>query len=217
MVSEQLAARGIDDRRVLAAMGAVPRELFVASGDRARAYADAALGIEHGQTISQPWIVAAIAQGLELAGDESLLEIGTGSGYSTAILARLAGEVISVERIAGLSARAAERLRELAAVLGSDEDEPAPVELVVGDGSLGIADRAPFDAIAVHAAVPAEPRALLAQLAPGGRLLAPVRDRTDEQLMCFRRGPGPDARISASPIASCRFVPMLGAEGFSET
>lgn len=206
MVADQLAARGITDRRVLAAMGEVPREQFVRAGERERAYEDSALAIEHGQTISQPWIVAAIAEALQLQEDDRVLEVGTGSGYSTAVFARLVASVISVERIAALTEVAAGRL----AALGV-----ANVELLVGDGSLGLPDRQPFDAIAVHAAVPAPPATLLAQLAPGGRLVAPVSSGAAEILTRFRR----DDRgaLHETRLGSCRFVPLLGHEAYPES
>lgn len=210
MVAEQLAARGIDDERVLAAMGEVPREIFVREADRDRAYIDAALGIECEQTISQPWIIAAIIQGLELGGDERVLEIGTGSGYSTAILARLARKVISIERFAELGDTARERL----ASLGIEN-----AEVRVADGSLGAPAAAPFDAIAVHAAMPSTPETLLAQLAPGGRLVAPVASGFEEVLIQYRRRPEEvegELSYEESPIAPCRFVPLIGARGYPE-
>ena len=209
MVAEQLAARGITDRRVLAAMGSVPREDFVPEAEQRLAYADCALGIEEGQTISQPWIVAAICQGLELAGSESVLEIGTGSGYSAAVLAELAERVVSIERIEGLALSARARL----ASLGYDA-----VDVRIGDGSLGCPEQAPFDAIAVHAAVPHAPTALLAQLAPGGRLVAPVASAGEELLTRFRRpqegAEGEDADFIREPLAPCRFVPLIGEQGY---
>ena len=209
MVADQLAARGISDERVLDAMGTVPREEFVAASDRDRAYADRALGIEAGQTISQPWIVAAICQGLELSGDEKVLEIGTGSGYSAAVLDRLCDRVISIERIEELAATAREALAR-SGVEG--------VEVRVADGSLGAPDEAPFDAIAVHAAAPGPPRALLGQLAAGGRLVAPVDTGVDEVLTRFRRerGDGDQPGYVQEPLASCRFVPLIGDEGYRE-
>lgn len=211
MVGEQLRGRGISDRRVLEAMGSVPRERFVPVAERLRAYADAALGIAHGQTISQPWIVAAICQGLALGGKEAVLEVGTGSGYSAAILGRLARRVLSIERIAPLSLRASELLAELG--IGN-------VELRVGDGSLGAPDSAPFEAIAVHAALPRAPRTLLRQLAPGARLVAPVIEGHDELLMGYRRLDDADdpeqLRLETEVIASCRFVPLIGREGFAD-
>src|SRR5581483_1289627 len=152
MVEYQLRRRGIGDERVLEAMASVPRELFVPERYRRRAYADSALPIGEGQTISQPWIVAAICEALELRGFERVLEVGTGSGYSAAVLARLAGEVITIERVATLANAARELLREL----GVEN-----VEVLVGDGSAGLPDRAPFDSIAVHATAPAPPRVLM--------------------------------------------------------
>src|SRR4051794_23095366 len=165
MVQRQLRRRGIEDERVLAAMEAVPREAFLPEALRDRAYADSALPIGEEQTISQPWIVAAICQALALEGSELVLEVGTGSGYSAAVLARLAAHVVSIERHDSLSQAAAEVLESLGI---------RNVELVVGDGSLGASQRAPFDAIACHAAAPAAPPALIDQLADGGRLVVPV-------------------------------------------
>lgn len=202
MVDRQLRRRGIGDERVLAAMGAVPRELFVEERLRRRAYADGALPTSSGQTISQPWVVAAITEALELSGDERVLEIGTGSGYSTAILARLAADVVSIERNSALAGGARERLGELGI---------ANVQIRVGDGSVGAADRAPFDAIAVHATAPAPPPSLLDQLAEGGRLVVPVAEPGADMLTAFtRRGDGFERR----KIAPCRFVPLVGDEGY---
>lgn len=209
MVSRQLRARGISDERVLDAMGAIPRELFVRERDRDRAYEDRALGIECGQTISQPWIIAAICQALELEGGESVLEIGTGSGYSTAVLGRLAGRVISIERIAEL----AEGARAALADAGLDSG----VEVRVADGSLGAPADGPFEAVAVHAAVPAVPTALLEQLAPGGRLVAPIEAGGEEVLTRIRRreeGSEEDERYSREALAPCRFVPLIGEQGY---
>ena len=202
MVERQLRGKGIEDERVLAAMGSVPREEFVPRRLRRRAYADSALPIGAEQTISQPWIVAAICQALELRGDERVLEIGTGSGYSACVLARLAAEVLSVERHDSLSRTADGAL----AALGIGN-----VELLVGDGSLGVPERAPFEAIAVHAAAPAPPPPLLAQLADGGRMVVPVSAERGELLtLLCREG----EMVRSEPIAPCRFVPLLGAEGF---
>jgi protein-L-isoaspartate(D-aspartate) O-methyltransferase len=203
MVSHQLRERGIDDERVLTAMGEVPREDFVGERRRDLAYADAALPIGSEQTISQPWIVAAILQALALKGDEKVLEIGTGSGYSTCLLGRLAEHVVSVERHAGLARSAAEHLRACRA---------QNVELMVGDGSRGVPDRAPFDAIAVHAAAPAPPPALLEQLADGGRMVVPIADRGGEEMLTALRRHG--SEFESVEIAPCRFVPLIGAEGF---
>ena len=210
MVERQLRRRGISDEAVLDAMGSVPRERFVPRAYRRRAYADSALPIGGEQTISQPWIVAAICQALELGGTERVLEIGTGSGYSASVLAALAREVITIERVEDL-ARAA---RELLAELGVTN-----VDVVVGDGSRGAPERAPFEAIAVHATAPAPPPSLLGQLTVGGILVVPVAERRADMLTSFRRvaerldpttGEGLERRV----IAPCRFVPLVGDEGF---
>jgi protein-L-isoaspartate(D-aspartate) O-methyltransferase len=207
MVETQLRARGIEDERVLGAMAAVPRERFVPERRQELAYADAALPIGSEQTISQPWIVAAILQALTLTGTENALEIGTGSGYSTCLMGRLAEHVISVERHSGLARTAAEHLRAC---------DAHNVELMVGDGSRGVPDRAPFDAIAVHAAAPAPPPALLAQLADGGRMVVPVagpagHEAEGETLTLITRH---GAELETVAISPCRFVPLIGAEGF---
>jgi protein-L-isoaspartate(D-aspartate) O-methyltransferase len=202
MVEEQLRGKGIEDERVLAAMATVPREAFVPPRHRHRAYADSALPIGEAQTISQPWIVAAICQALELSGVERLLEVGTGSGYSTAVLSLLAAEVLSVERLRPLAHSAGEALDSLA--LGN-------VELVVGDGSRGIPGRGPYDAIAIHAAAPAPPPELLAQLVEGGRMVVPVASSATEILTVLRRR-GDEAEALA--LAPCRFVPLIGEGGF---
>jgi protein-L-isoaspartate(D-aspartate) O-methyltransferase len=202
MVEHQLRERGIEDERVLAAMGEVPREAFLPERRREQAYVDAALPIGAEQTISQPWIVAAVLQALALTGEERVLEVGTGSGYSTCLLGRLAAHVVSVERHASLARAAAEHLRARGA---------HNVELMVGDGSRGVPDRAPFDAIAVHAAAPAPPPALIEQLAEGGRLVVPVASGKEEMLTLLRRH---GAELESTGIAPCRFVPLIGAEGF---
>jgi protein-L-isoaspartate(D-aspartate) O-methyltransferase len=204
MVEHQLRRRGIDDERVLKAMAEVPRELFVSERLARRAYADSALPIGDHQTISQPWVVATICEALRLEGDESVLEIGTGSGYSTAILARLAKDVLSIERYAGLADEARRRLAEL----GVDN-----AEIRVGDGTMGAPDRAPFEAIAVHASAPAPPPSLLAQLAPGGRMVIPIAERGADMLTLFELG---EHDIEAHVIAPCRFVPLVGEQGFGE-
>jgi len=202
MVERQLRRRGIADERVLAAMGEVPREEFVPQRSRSRAYSDSALPIGEGQTISQPWIVAAICQALELSGSERVLEIGSGSGYSAAVLARLAAEVVGIERHESLAAEA----RRALGVLGVEK-----VELIVGDGSRGVPERAPFEAIAVHATAPAPPRTLLGQLADGGRLVVPIAaDRADLLTVFRRRGD----ELRREEIGPCRFVPLIGEEGF---
>jgi protein-L-isoaspartate(D-aspartate) O-methyltransferase len=202
MVEQQLRRRGIADERVLGAMGKVPREAFVASRRRNHAYADSALPIGESQTISQPWIVAAICQALELRGSERVLEIGTGSGYSACVLSWLATEVVSVERHASLSHEAAKALATLAV---------SNVELVVADGSPGLPERGPVDAIAVHATAPAPPPGLLAQLADGGRLVLPIATESDDLLTLLRRT---GDQIESKIITPCRFVPLIGTEGF---
>ncbi len=202
MVERQLRRRGITDVRVLAAMEAAPRHEFVPETQRGRAYADSALPIGEGQTISQPWIVAAICQALELSGSERVLEIGSGSGYSAAVLSHLAAEVIGIERHESLAAAARRALDRI----GIEN-----VELLVGDGSRGMPERAPFEAIAVHATAPAPPRSLLGQLADGGRLVVPIAtDRADLLTVFRRRGD----ELRSEEIGPCRFVPLIGEEGF---
>ena len=204
MVERQLRARGIEDERVLAAMAEVPREEFVPEDLRGRAYADSALPIGEEQTISQPWIVAAICQALQLRGPELILEVGTGSGYSAAVLSLLASHVVSIERHEALS-------RSAATALASEGIRN--VELVVGDGSVGVPERGPFDAIAVHATAPAPPLALLAQLAEDGRLVVPIAAGDADVLTLLRRE---GDRIEPEPITPCRFVPLIGEEGFGD-
>lgn len=203
MVERQLRRRGIDDERVLVAMGEVPREEFAPERYRGRAYTDSALPIGEGQTISQPWIVAAICQALELQGSERVLEVGSGSGYSAAVLSRLAAGVTSIERHAAL----ADRARHTLDALGVEN-----VELLVGDGTRGVPERSPFEAIAVHATAPAPPRTLLAQLADGGRMVVPIAAEGADLLTVFRRA---GAELRREEIAPCRFVPLIGEEGFS--
>jgi protein-L-isoaspartate(D-aspartate) O-methyltransferase len=212
MVERQLRRRGIGDERVLEAMAAIPRERFVPETYARRTYADSALPIGHDQTISQPWIVAAICQAMELTGRERVLEVGTGSGYSAAVLAMLAAEVVTIERVPELAERARATLRDLGI---------ANVEVEVGDGSAGLPDRAPFDAVAVHAAAPGPPPTLVAQLEIGGRLVIPVASRRADMLTVFRRlGEAVDVitgeGLEREVIGPCRFVPLIGAEGFSE-
>jgi protein-L-isoaspartate(D-aspartate) O-methyltransferase len=212
MVEWQLRRRGIGDQRVLEAMATVPRELFVPERDRRRAYADSALPIGHGQTISQPWIVAAICEALALEGSERVLEIGTGSGYSAAVLAMLADAVITVERVEELAIAA----RRLLAEIGISK-----VEVVVGDGSAGLPDRAPYEAIAVHATAPSPPSTLIEQLAPGGRLVIPIATDAADMLTVFRRVDGhvdPETAdgLQRTVIGPCRFVPLIGSEGYPE-
>ena len=202
MVERQLRARDVADERVLQAMERVPRELFVPPQERQRAYADAALPIGSGQTISQPYMVARICEVLALTGSERVLDVGTGSGYQAAVLAELAAEVVTIERIPEL---AEEAKRALAG--GRYEN----VEVRVGDGTLGVPDRAPFKAIAVAAAAPDVPDTLYEQLAPGGRMAIPVGRRRSQDLLLVVRSPEGPAVIRSVP---CRFVPLLGEEGF---
>jgi protein-L-isoaspartate(D-aspartate) O-methyltransferase len=203
MVERQLRRRGISDERVLGAMGEVPREHFVPDSVRSSAYNDSALPIGHDQTISQPWVVAAICQALRLRGHERVLEIGTGSGYSAAVLARLAEQVVSLERVPALAVPARERLDEL----GIDN-----VDVVVGDGSRGHPEGAPYDAIAVHAATPEAPHSLLAELARDGRLVVPIAAGSADLLTAFIRQNGD---LHQETIGPCRFVPLIGVEGFN--
>jgi protein-L-isoaspartate(D-aspartate) O-methyltransferase len=212
MVERQLRRRGIGDERVLEAMAAVPRERFVPERERRRAYNDSALPIGHGQTISQPWIVAAICQALALTGDERVLEIGTGSGYSACVLARLAREVITVERLPELARAAQELLVELGA---------QNVRVVVGDGSRGFPETAPYDGIAVHATAPAAPPSLIGQLALGGRLVVPIATDGADMLTVFTRtgeevDPQTGDGLKRRSLGPCRFVPLIGREGFGE-
>jgi protein-L-isoaspartate(D-aspartate) O-methyltransferase len=203
-LARHLRTRARFDERVLEAIERVPRERFVPEELRSRAYEDRALPIGSGQTISQPFMVASICTLLELAGGERVLDVGTGSGYQAAVLAELAREVVTVERLPELAERARVAL---------DGAGYGRVDVRVGDGTLGVPDRAPYDAIAVAAAAPAVPPALYEQLAPGGRLVVPVGGRRGQRLELVERGPqGPVRRRSVA----CSFVPLVGAEGFGE-
>jgi len=182
MVRDQIERRGVSDPRVLEAMRAVPRHRFLSVDERGSAYDDTPLPIGSHQTISQPYIVAYMTAALELQGEEKVLEIGTGSGYQTSILACLSRAVYSVERIPELANRARENLREL---------EIDNAEVIVGDGSVGLPDKAPFDAILVAAGTPILPDPLLEQLAPSGRLIAPVGGRGVQELELCTRIPRP--------------------------
>jgi protein-L-isoaspartate(D-aspartate) O-methyltransferase len=200
----ELQREGIESPRVLAAMAAVPRERFLDPDLQDRAYANTALPIDCGQTISQPYIVALMTEALALTGTERVLEIGTGSGYQAAILSRLAAEVITIERHPQLSQLAAERLQTLGC---------RNVTCLVGDGSLGWPDEAPYDGLIVTAAMPqstAGINGLLSQLVVGGRLVAPLGDETAQRLFVLTRtGDG----VQTRELCDCRFVPLIGQYG----
>jgi protein-L-isoaspartate(D-aspartate) O-methyltransferase len=202
MVEEQLRSRGIHNPRVLAAMGKVPREEFIAGEDFGQAYGDHPLPIGAGQTVSQPYIVAAMVEALELQAGDRVLEVGTGTGYEAAILAELAAEVWTIERHEVLASKA----REILGRLGY-----ANVHVVYGDGSLGLPEQAPFDKILVAAAAPRIPESLVAQLNEGGRLVVPVGSRTEQQVHTVHKKGG---KIVVTTHDLCRFVPLVGAEGW---
>jgi protein-L-isoaspartate(D-aspartate) O-methyltransferase len=202
MVETQLRARGIHDQRVLDAMLRIPRHEFVDEQSRAQAYEDHPVPIAEDQTISQPFIIALSLQALELQGTECVLEIGTGSGYQTALLAVLARAVYSIERHAILAQTAAATL----ARLGFNN-----VSLQVGDGSRGWPEPAPYDAILVSAAAPKLPESLVQQLAEGGRMIVPVGPQHSQVLQLVRKREG---KAVVEPIEGCRFVPLIGAEGY---
>jgi protein-L-isoaspartate(D-aspartate) O-methyltransferase len=202
MVQNQLRRRGISNQRVLGTMKRVPRELFVRDEDRDRAYDDAPLSIRYDQTISQPYMVALICDVAEVREGDRVLDIGTGSGYQAAVLTELGAEVHTVERIPELAEWARANLE--AAGYGQ-------VEVHVGDGSLGLPEVAPFEAITVAAAAPELPTALYDQLAPRGRLVVPVGGPEGQRLQVVVRSPEGPAVARSVP---CRFVPLVGAEGF---
>lgn len=204
MVEKQLRARGILDERVLKAMGAVPRHAFVPGALRSRAYEDCALTIGSAQTISQPYMVALMTELLSLGPTDRVLEIGTGSGYQTAILASLAKEVVSIERREEL----AERARDVLGDLGVSN-----ARVVVGDGTRGYPDAAPYDAIIVTASGPTVPPSLGKQLAIGGRLVCPVGPRDVQELVRLVRTR--DGLVKERSIR-CSFVPLIGEEGWDE-
>ncbi|HKV23118.1 MAG TPA: protein-L-isoaspartate(D-aspartate) O-methyltransferase [Candidatus Acidoferrum sp.] len=204
MIQKQLERRGIADSRVLAAMDAVPREEFVPQEVRSRAYEDAPLPIGEGQTISQPYIVAAMTAALRLTGSERVLEVGTGCGYQAAILSRLAQCVYTVEARPKLASDAAARLLHLGY---------SNVHGHCGDGTLGLPEAAPFDAILVAAAAPAVPEPLRAQLAQGGRLILPVGDATDQELRYIEKHGN---TFFTRSLEGCRFVPLVGLHGWKE-
>lgn len=204
MVSEQLVPRGIRDERLLEAMREIPRHRFVPPSLVHQAYADAPLPIGEGQTISQPFIVAEMTQLLVLTGAEKVLEIGTGSGYQTAVLSRLSREVVSVELIPELSARARKTLSAL---------EMTNIVFRIGDGSLGSPDDAPFDRVIVTAASPDVPAPLFEQLDEGGIMVIPLGGRWEQQLCVVRKESG---MMRKEMQGGCRFVPLLGRWGFGD-
>jgi protein-L-isoaspartate(D-aspartate) O-methyltransferase len=204
MARKQLRWRGITDQRVLEVMGELPREQFVPPEYQSDAYEDRPLPIGCDQTISQPYIVALMTQALRLAGGEVVLEIGTGSGYQTAVLAGLAQYVYSVEKYAELAFLAQRALRAL---------NIANVEITVGDGSLGWAERAPFDAIMVTAAAPLMPHPLIDQLRPEGRIVIPIGSQHDQELEFWERAGGAWRIRRLAPV---RFVPLVGEAGWAK-
>ena len=204
MVDEQLRGRGIRDQRVLSAMAKVPREAFIAAEDAPNAYGDFPLPIGAGQTISQPYIVAAMLEKLDLAPADRVLEVGTGTGYEASILAELTAEVWTIERQAEL----AERARLILQNLGYDN-----VRVVHGDGSRGLPEQAPFDRILVAAAAPELPAALVGELADSGKMVIPVGNRHEQQLQVIRKL---GDQISVAVEDLCRFVPLVGEQGWPE-
>ena len=203
MVERQLRKRGIRDERVLRAMGTIPREEFVPLEMRVASYKDEPVGIGYGQTISQPYMTALMAQELELGGDETVLEIGAGSGYAAAVLGELAARVVAVELVPALAALAGHNLRKIG--------RGGNITVVSGDGSQGYPDLAPYDGISVAAAAPDVPERLLDQLAEGGRLVIPVGDVQDQELLVITKRGG---EISTRVSTHCRFVPLRGHYGF---
>lgn len=203
MVETQIRKRGISSPRVLEAMAAVPRHEFVPAQFQGEAYADKPLPIGEAQTISQPYMVAAMAEALELTGAERVLEIGTGSGYQAAVLSLLAREVITVESHTSLALEAQERLTDLGYT---------NVHAHNGDGSLGFSEAGPYDAILVTAAAPEIPRLLASQLREGGRLVIPVGSQENQELVQARKING---ELKSRVLFPCRFVPLLGRHGWS--
>jgi protein-L-isoaspartate(D-aspartate) O-methyltransferase len=202
MVGSQLRRRAINDNRVLDTMLRIPRHEFVPPEFQSQAYGDHPIPIGESQTISQPFIVAVSLQALALTGAESVLEVGTGSGYQTALLAVLARAVYSIERFPSL----AQSAETVLAKLGLNN-----VRVVVGDGSRGLPEFAPFDAIVVSAAAPAVPRALLDQLSENGRMVIPVGPQHAQELQLVRKQ---DGKVAVQVLEGCRFVPLVGVEGY---
>jgi protein-L-isoaspartate(D-aspartate) O-methyltransferase len=204
MVETQLKPRGIKDKRVLNAMGTVERHLFVGELLKSHAYDDSALSIGEGQTISQPYMVAAMTELLELKGDEKVLEVGTGSGYQSAILSMLCAEVFTIERIVPLAEKAEETFK----ALGYKN-----IRLIRSDGTLGLPEHAPFDGIIVTAAAPEIPDTFVNQLKTGGRLVIPVGSRYSQILYQVKKTA---AGIKTSAFTPCVFVPLIGKYGWTE-
>jgi protein-L-isoaspartate(D-aspartate) O-methyltransferase len=202
MVEQQLRGRGLRDERVLAAMAKVPREPFISPEDEQSAYGDFPLPIGAGQTISQPYIVAAMLEKLDLQPEDRVLEVGTGTGYEAAILGELGGEVWTIERHRELATKAESILQEL---------RYSNVHVMYGDGSRGLPEHAPFTKVLVAAAAPRIPEALVEQLADGGKMILPVGSRQEQQLQLVRKVCG---EIVVNNEELCRFVPLLGEHGW---
>jgi protein-L-isoaspartate(D-aspartate) O-methyltransferase len=205
MVDAQIIARGIRDERVIRAMLEVPRHLFIEEAFRPQAYDDNPLPIGEKQTISQPYIVALMTEALQLKGTEKVLEIGTGSGYQTAVLAQLAEQVYSIERIPGLAKRARKIFDTL---------KCTNIVVTISDGTLGWKEHAPYDGVIVTAAAPRPPKALLDQLGKGGRLVIPVGDEFSQNLMVYTRED--DGQFTTENKGGCRFVKLIGEQGWKD-
>ncbi len=204
MIREHLEARGIHDSRVLDVFRKIPREEFVPEDVRNLAYEDRPLAIGEGQTISQPYITALMTQSLEICSTDKVLEIGTGSGFQTAILASLAREVITIERFARLMERARERLERLGY---------KNIRCLLADGSLGLDSESPYDRILVTAAAPSVPTPLIEQLSMNGVLVLPVGDRDSQKLKRVRKSP---TGVTLENLCGCVFVPLVGMGGFED-
>jgi protein-L-isoaspartate(D-aspartate) O-methyltransferase len=203
MIEEQLRSRGIVNARVLQAMSATPRELFVPENVRGRSYEDRALSLGYGQTISQPYMVGIMLQALALTGTEKVLEVGTGTGYQAALLSQLARQVETIEIVAELADQARQTLTELGI---------RNVSVHFGDGTYGFPEEAPYDAIIVAAGAPAVPQCLRDQVREGGKLLLPMGDRRRQTLTLFQKK---EAQMVEEPMGSCAFVPLRGTYGWS--
>lgn len=204
MVEHQLRRRNIRDSRVLAAMSRIPREEFVSEADRSASYTDQPIGIGFGQTISQPYMTALMVQSLELTGTETVLDVGTGSGYHAAVLGLLSRSVVSIELVPELAAKARDTLQRMG--LGEN------VTIIQGDGSLGYPHQAPYQGISVAAAAPDVPFPLLDQLDDPGKLVIPVGTKADQDLKVITKLNG---RVMYAVVSQCRFVPLLGRGGWT--